>query len=89
MLIVFSDQYDARTEAILLAAGPGCMRVVRRGQDDTVELRLSGGLWVSESGEAVEIEAVIPLIAPGDNDRLLAWPVLPAQAVAAAEYWLG
>ncbi len=42
-------------DCILLAANHNTMRIVVRGGNETVELRLSGENWVSETGEQVEI----------------------------------
>ena len=49
----------------MLSGGQGRMRVMRRGQADAVEFREMDGMWVSESGAAVEIGAVIPSMEAG------------------------
>jgi len=44
----------------LLAAGPSRLRVVvQERNDDTLELVLMDGRWMSEDGQRVEIESLI------------------------------
>lgn len=48
-----------RTEAVLLATGDRRMRVLVRGRNDATELQLIKGQWMSDDGEAVDIESLI------------------------------
>ena len=50
-----------RVEAILLAANSERMRVVIKAQRDAAELRRGDSGWLTEDGEAIEIEALIPI----------------------------
>lgn len=51
--------YDGRREeAMLLSVTGHAMRVAVSGRDDSTELRLYGGQWVTETNEPVEIEFV-------------------------------
>ena len=59
MHLLLSDATGRRAEGILLAASPGCMRIVLRMRNDTTELRQIGGRWFSDGGEPIEIEAWI------------------------------
>jgi hypothetical protein len=45
-----------RVDAILLAASPDRLRIVVRRLNETLELRLTQGEWVSEHGERIEVE---------------------------------
>jgi hypothetical protein len=56
-------------EGILLAAGDQRMRVAVASERDTLELVKAGNSWHTEGGDAIEIEALIPI--PGtDVSRL-------------------
>jgi hypothetical protein len=46
-------------EGVLLAANHNVMRVVLRHSDETTEFRLYGNQWVSDTGDALEIESVL------------------------------
>lgn len=59
MYVILSDESGEKTEGILLAASPGCLRIVIRKLTDTMELRLKDGRWMSEDGKAVDIECLI------------------------------
>jgi hypothetical protein len=59
MYLILGFQTGRRTEAILLAASPGRMRVVIRRRNDTMELRHIEDRWISDDGEPVEIESWI------------------------------
>jgi len=48
-------------EAVLLAASKRAMRVAVEGQPDTIDLTLRDGCWFEENGNAIEIEALMPL----------------------------
>jgi len=48
-----------RVDGLLLATGQERLRLAIPEFDDTVELRLTEGQWVSDTGEAVEIESVL------------------------------
>ena len=57
MMLLFED--GLRVEAVLLATGDYRMRVVVRGANDATELRLIKDQWMSEEGEAVDIESIL------------------------------
>jgi len=59
MHMILSYESGKRTEGILLAVSVGRLRVVVRRLNDTLELRLTGGRWISEDGSHVEIESLI------------------------------
>jgi hypothetical protein len=48
-----------RAEALLLLRGEGVMRVVLRGRNETIELRLISGRWLTEAGERVSLEPIL------------------------------
>jgi len=58
MLMSLLDDAGERNEAVLLAAGTDRMRIVVRGRKDATELRLIKDQWMSEDGDAVEIESL-------------------------------
>jgi len=59
MYLTILDSNGGRREGILLAAGELKMRVGFRGCTDTVELLRTGGQWVSDDGEPVELESLV------------------------------
>ena len=61
MRMIIRYQSGLRVEAILLAADSDRMRVVIKTQRDAAELRRGDAGWLTEEGEAVEIEALIPI----------------------------
>ncbi len=48
-----------QVDAVLLSASPERLRMVMPGTGDTAEFRLMDGCWTSESGESVEIGAIL------------------------------
>lgn len=48
-----------RVEAVVLATSKYRMRVVIRGSREATELRLLKNQWMSEEGDAVDIESLI------------------------------
>ena len=50
-----------RVEAVLMAANRERMRIAIPSREDTIELTRGSGSWLTESGEQVEIEAMIPI----------------------------
>ena len=61
-----------RVEAIVLAADSERMRIVLRRTNETIELRQVDGNWFGESGETLEIEALV-----SDGRAILARPARP------------
>jgi hypothetical protein len=61
MLMTIQYQKGPRVEAVLLAAGSERMRVAVVSQPDTVELHKTDTGWYTETGAAIEIEALIPM----------------------------
>lgn len=57
MHLILSYATGRRSEGILLAAGPGRMRIVVRRLNETIELHQEEGKWLSDDGEPVEIES--------------------------------
>ena len=57
MLLLYEN--GLRVETVLLATSDYRMRVVMRGGTDATELRLIKDQWMTEEGEAVDIESVI------------------------------
>jgi len=57
MILLYSSELKA--EAILLAASPDRLRMIVRGSDDATELRLIKDQWMTEEGDAVDIESLI------------------------------
>ena len=69
MHVILSYESGRRAEGILLAVGPSRLRVVvQERNDDTLELSLMDGRWMSEDGEPVEIESLI-----SDGETPMAW----------------
>ena len=58
-LLRFSD--GIQVEGVLLAVGPGRLRLAIRNQIDTVELRVEGGVLVAEDGRTMEWDAMVAL----------------------------
>jgi hypothetical protein len=48
-----------QVDALLLSASSERLRVVMPGRSDTAEFRLIEGHWTSESGEHVEVGAIL------------------------------
>jgi hypothetical protein len=61
MLMTIRYQNGLRVEAVLLAANRDWMRVAIDTQRDTVELHKVDTCWCTETGDAIEIEALIPI----------------------------
>jgi hypothetical protein len=57
MMLLYEN--GLRIEAVLLATSDYRMRVVASGSNDATELRLIKDQWMSEEGEAVDIESLI------------------------------
>ena len=74
MILRYQNQTGRRVEAVLLATGNSTMRIVVKGQSDTSELILVNGRWFTESGSALEIESIIPVLAPGSSSLTEATP---------------
>jgi hypothetical protein len=55
-------------DGILLAAGTDRMRVVVRRLNETIELRLREGRWISERGERIEIDGWLTVANAGMID---------------------
>jgi hypothetical protein len=66
METILIDANGLQTEALLLAAGDGRMRVIFRNGNDTIELRREGEQWLSEDGSTFQLEAWFA-------DRCLGW----------------
>jgi hypothetical protein len=50
-----------RVEAALLAASRETMRVTIEAQRDAIDLQKVDSIWRTETGEEIEIEALIPM----------------------------
>jgi hypothetical protein len=61
MRMWIQHESGTKVEALLLAASRYRMRVVVAGQRDTIDLNRLGDCWYAESGQAIEIEALIPV----------------------------
>jgi hypothetical protein len=48
-----------RVDGLLLAAGADRLRIVVRRLNETIELRLTEGQWISEQGDRIEVEGWI------------------------------
>jgi hypothetical protein len=59
MYIVIVLPGGRQVDALLLSASPGRVRALARGWADTAEFQLMDGQWISESGEPVELGAVL------------------------------
>lgn len=59
MHLILSYSDGRRTEAVVLAMTAERMRISIPGASDAIELRAEQELWISESGERVEIDAVL------------------------------
>ncbi len=57
MILLYEN--GLRVDAMLLAIGQNRMRVVFRGGRDAMELRLLKDQWMSEEGDAVDIESIL------------------------------
>ena len=80
MYMILSYPTGRYTDAILLSATPARMRVVVKGQDDTLELCRIGTQWISDSGSPVEIESLLA----GDTEvAARIWPETRSHAVGA------
>jgi len=70
ILLIYGERRIER--ALLLSSEADRMRVMMRGLSDVVEFRLVEGKWMSESGAAVEIGAVMPVGRPAAVEEELA-----------------
>ena len=59
MYIVIIVPGGRQVEALLLSASPDRLRALIRGRADTAEFKLIEGQWISESGERVELGAIL------------------------------
>ena len=59
MYLIFRYPAGSRVEAMLLSATRDRMKVVVRGQEDTLEFSLIGDQWISECGSPLEIESLM------------------------------
>jgi hypothetical protein len=59
MYIVIIVPGGRQVEALLLSASPERLRALIRGRADTAEFQLIEGQWISESGERVELGAIL------------------------------
>ena len=82
MLMMIQYESGLRLEAILLAAGAGRMRLMARSQTDTLELTNLDGCWRTGQGDAIEIDALIPI--PGANLTRLSAEIHPRTHTAAS-----
>ena len=57
MMLLYEN--GLRVETVVLATSDYRMRVVMQGGTDTTELRLIQDQWMTEEGDAVDIESVI------------------------------
>jgi hypothetical protein len=57
MILQYED--GRRASAVILATSRDRMRVVFRDGRDTTELRLFENQWMSEDGDAVDVEALL------------------------------
>jgi len=57
MILQYED--GRRADALILATSPDRLRVIFRDARDTAELRLLEKQWMSEDGDAVDIEALL------------------------------
>jgi hypothetical protein len=53
---------NGRTKALLLAASKQKMRVAVAGSGDSEEFTSIGGQWHDESGQTIELEALLPIV---------------------------
>jgi hypothetical protein len=65
MLMMIRYQDGLRSEAVLLAASRERMRIATATQRDTLELHQVDGCWLTDAGDEIEIEALIPLAGTG------------------------
>jgi hypothetical protein len=85
MRMMIRFQNGVRGEAVLLAANAQQMRVAFHARGDVKQLnRDSAGCWHNESGEPLEIEALIPL-AGTDVENFCA-ELYPRALAAAAQF---
>ena len=61
MRLMIRYQDGRRDEAVLMAASQERMRIAAASQKDTVELTRGNEGWLTENGEPVDIEALIPM----------------------------
>ena len=59
MRMILLYENGQRAEIVLLATSDYRMRVVFKGSNDATELRLMKDQWISEEGQAVDIESLI------------------------------
>ena len=59
MTLFFHFPGGRRMEAVVLGSSPTRMRIVVRGQSETLEVRRQHGRWYSERGQRVEFDAIL------------------------------
>ena len=65
MLMTIRYQGGVTVEAVLLAANRERMRLAIASQRDTIELHKADGCWYTETGNVIEIEALISFAGTG------------------------
>ncbi len=86
MYIILKNEIGGETEGVVLAAGRDVMRVSVRGLTDTLELRLSDGVWAGARGKKFEIDA---LVADSDGAMCELGNALRAQTLTAGMQLFG
>jgi hypothetical protein len=59
MRLILRYPNGMRAEALLLAREDDLLRIIMRGFEETLELRLHEGEWHDEQGQRVSIEAML------------------------------
>jgi hypothetical protein len=59
MQMILQYENGLRADALLLAMGDGHLRVIIRGAKDATSLRLIKDQWMTEEGDAVDIESLM------------------------------
>jgi hypothetical protein len=62
MRMMIRYRSGVRAEAALHAASRETMRVTIQGLRDVIELRKTDSGWCTDSGEEIEIDALLPLV---------------------------
>ena len=81
MRMLLRYESGTRVEALLLACNPETMRVTIGAQDDTAELRLVNGRWVTDEGVSIELESLLAI--PETDVSRFAANMMPRAGAAA------
>ena len=80
MLLSIAWSEGVRSDAVVLALGPGCIRVTMEGNEDALDLRRNGDSWMDEQGREISFNFIGAL---GDDSARICAELFPISHSAA------